>query len=420
MLKIMNDQKYNWIVVGGGIAGISIAEILSREGKSVLLIEKNNQVASETSKVFHEWFHSGALYSLVPDNLSTVRYLLGATDDLLDYYGGFKRMNLNPLESGISLSLSEKEGWFNDDHIEFRYKLRKFNPVWMSLVSRSINIVNLINHHDWLRRRAGSEYGKSKVELKHSFNYINEQIFSKENFYSIKSPDFTMNSRILIGDLIASATQRGLEIVTSESVENISEKSSGVTVDTDSGQYYADNVVICSPDVVSKLFNIPIKTGFAPIAVVENVPDSEKSFVELDYNTKKCINLLKKGNGIGQAGGITVNTQKEIRPYLDYVIKQHKKRNPEIKVIDDYVGLKRELVLKNEKRNYLYHINQHDSKIWSVVLGKFTLAFSMASEFYRRVYHENPIKLTDENIPDFNADLLSKTSWQEIIDNKRK
>ena len=37
----MNNSSYDWIVVGGGVSGISVAEILSREGKSVLLIEKN-------------------------------------------------------------------------------------------------------------------------------------------------------------------------------------------------------------------------------------------------------------------------------------------------------------------------------------------------------------------------------------------
>ena len=59
-----------------------------------ILIEKNESLASETSKVFHEWLHSGALYSLVPDNLLTLRYLLGATDDLFEFYGSFSRMNL--------------------------------------------------------------------------------------------------------------------------------------------------------------------------------------------------------------------------------------------------------------------------------------------------------------------------------------
>ena len=53
-----NNSKYEYVVVGGGAAGISIAEILSRSSKSVLLIEKNTTLASLTSKVFHEWFHS--------------------------------------------------------------------------------------------------------------------------------------------------------------------------------------------------------------------------------------------------------------------------------------------------------------------------------------------------------------------------
>ena len=33
-------KKYEWAIVGSGIAGIAIAEILSRQGHSVVLIEK--------------------------------------------------------------------------------------------------------------------------------------------------------------------------------------------------------------------------------------------------------------------------------------------------------------------------------------------------------------------------------------------
>ena len=58
-------KKYDWIIVGGGISGITTAEILTREGFSVLLLEKNNTLASETTKVCHEWFHTGSLYTLV-------------------------------------------------------------------------------------------------------------------------------------------------------------------------------------------------------------------------------------------------------------------------------------------------------------------------------------------------------------------
>ena len=38
-------KTYDWIIVGGGIAGISLCEILTREGHSVALIDKNNKLA---------------------------------------------------------------------------------------------------------------------------------------------------------------------------------------------------------------------------------------------------------------------------------------------------------------------------------------------------------------------------------------
>ena len=100
---------------------------------------------------------------------------------------------------------------------------------------------------------------------------------------------------------------------------------------------------------------------------------------------------------------------------------RHKLRNPQIRILDDYVGLKKELIQSKEQRNYLYHINQHHPRVWSVVLGKFTLAFSMAPEFFRRVYHRNPPKILESNEEsNIRSQLIAKTSWQEIVDNKGK
>ena len=61
------------------------------------------------------------------------------------------------------------------------------------------------------------------------------------------------------------------------------------------------------------------------MAIVENLPKNAQSFVELDYHLNRCINLLTKNNGIGQAGGITLAKESEIKPYLEYVISEHKK-----------------------------------------------------------------------------------------------
>jgi hypothetical protein len=405
-------KKYDWIVVGGGVSGVSVAEILCREGKSVLLLEKNEKLASETSKVFHEWLHSGALYSLAPDHMLTLRYLLGATDDLLEYYSTFPKMNLKPTEQGVRV---ENLGWFNNNRIEYRYRIHKLNPIWTSLVSRSINVIDLVSSHDWLRRKAGSEYGRSKIKFSFWLNRLQGQFKSRSKFFSKLSPDFTMNSQLLISDLLSAAMGNGLEIQTNASVTDIKESGSDTLVNTKSMTYRSNSVVICSPDAISRFLKIPIKVGYAPIAVVKNVPENESSFVELDYNIKKCINLLKKGKGIGQAGGITLDNEKDVPDYLSYVVNEHKKRNPELKVVDSYIGFKKELVQKGKSRNYLYHINQNSPRIWSVVLGKYTLAFSMAPEFYRRVYHENPTKIVNLTLPSGINELISEPAWQEII-----
>ena len=53
-----NDkQVYDWCIVGGGITGLACAEMLARENKSVILVEKNKKLVGETSAEFHEWFH---------------------------------------------------------------------------------------------------------------------------------------------------------------------------------------------------------------------------------------------------------------------------------------------------------------------------------------------------------------------------
>jgi len=269
-----------------------------------------------------------------------------------------------------------------------------------------------------LRRKAGSEYGRNELHIHYWIKHIWKQLSTREKFYTVTSPDITMNSRILLQDLINVSVAKGLEIIVGEKVLDIDESTNRVKITTNHGEYHSRNVVICSPDVIASEYDVPIKTGFAPMAIVENVPEKEVSFVELDYNLKKCINLLKKGDGIGQAGGITVNTESEIKPYLDYVIAEHKKRNPSIKVIDTYVGIKKELVSKGQDRNYLYHINQNSDRVWSIVLGKFTLAFSMAPEFYRRVFNKNPTTEIS-SVTSNNTGVLSDTSWQDIVKNKK-
>jgi len=411
-------KNFDWIIVGGGIAGISLCEILTREGYSVALIEKNDKLASETTREFHEWVHTGSLYTLVKDKMMTLKYVLGSLDDLLEFYSSFSKMNLKPTESGLKI-LEVEKGWFNSNYINFKYRLknRKFIIPWIYSISRSMALIEGIRNHDWLRRRAGileSVTSKYYVPILRNFLKI---FLNKNKFLKIKTTDFTTNSRYLLGDMIATAVNNGLEIFTNNELVEIKNVNKEVQAICKNETFQAKNIAVCLGSGIEKFSNFKIKKTFAPIAVVKNIKANEESFVELDCFKKNCINIITKNKSYGLIGGISLNQEKEIESYFNFMINEHKKQNPEIHVVKKYVGTKNEVSVNNENRNYLFHINKVSkyNNVWSVIPGKFTLAFSLAPEFYRIVYKKNPKKFlnTLEDNGKF-SNLISKTIWEDL------
>ena len=410
-------KKYDWVVVGGGVAGITISEILTREGLSVALIEKNKKLASVTTREFHEWVHTGSLYTLLKDDMKTFKYILGSLDDLFEFYSSFSKMNLKPTEQGIKIDGTGK-CWFNSDYINFKYRIknRKFILGWIYSVARSISLIEGIKKHDWLRRRAGIIESLTADYyfpiIKNFFKLIAE----KNKFYQIQSTDFTTNSRDILRDLITTACKNGLEVSTETELLNIESFDKENVLKTSRGEFYSKNVVICLGGEVKKFSDININKSFAPMAVVKNISDETSSFVELDYFKEKCINIITKSGSYGLIGGISLKNEKEIEKYFSYLISQHKKNNLKMEVVNKYVGLKNEVLTKKENRNYLFHINSLEKykNVWSAIPGKFTLSFSMAPEFYRIIYKKNPRKYfsTFEDSGEY-SHLIEETIWKE-------
>ena len=56
----MAESKYTTIIVGGGIAGLTSAAYLSREGQKVLLIEKNRECGGLVISFARDGFHFDA------------------------------------------------------------------------------------------------------------------------------------------------------------------------------------------------------------------------------------------------------------------------------------------------------------------------------------------------------------------------
>ena len=411
-------KTFDWIVVGGGVAGISLSEILTREGHSVALIEKKNKLASATTREFHEWFHTGSLYTLLKDDMKTLKYILGSLDDLLEFYSSFPKMNLRPTDKGLKIADNNK-GWFSPNYINFKYRLknRKLILPWLYAIARSIALIDGIRKHDWLRRRAGI---LESVTTEYYFSILKNLlkiVASSNKFYKIETTDFTTNSRDLLKDMIATAEKNGLEIFTKNELLEIKNSNNNIIANCSNDNFQAKNMVVCLGDEIEKFSDLKINKSYAPIAVVKNIKADTKSFVELDCFKKNCINIVTKGKSFGLIGGISLSKKDEVQKYFDFMINEHKKLNPGIEILEKYIGVKNEIFQKKENRNYLFHINpsRKYKNVWSVIPGKFTLVFSMAPEFYRIVYKKNPRKFfnTSSDTGNF-SHLIEETVWGEI------
>jgi len=411
-------KTFDWIVVGGGVAGISLSEILTREGHSVALIEKKNKLASATTREFHEWFHTGSLYTLLKDDMKTLKYILGSLDDLLEFYSSFPKMNLQPTDKGLKITGNNK-GWFSPNYINFKYRIknRKLILPWLYAIARSIALIDGIRKHDWLRRRAGI---LESVTTEYYFPILKNLlkiVASSNKFYKIETTDFTTNSRDLLKDMIATAEKNGLEIFTKNELLEIKNSNNNIIANCSNDNFQAKNMVVCLGGEIEKFSDLKINKSYAPIAVVKNIKADTKSFVELDCFKKNCINIVTKGKSFGLIGGISLSKKDEVQKYFDFMINEHKKLNPGIEILEKYIGVKNEIFQKKENRNYLFHINpsRKYKNVWSVIPGKFTLAFSMAPEFYRIVYKKNPRKFfnTSSDAGNF-SHLIEETVWGEI------
>jgi hypothetical protein len=415
-MKNLDSKEYDWAIVGGGVVGIFISEILTREGYSVVLIEKNEKLASETTREFHEWIHTGSLYTLIPDNLMTLKFLLGSIDDIIDYYASFKGMNLIPTEKGLKIR-DDKLGWFNNNFIHFKFRIgkRKLLLPWLFGISRAIFLIDRIKEHDWLRKRAGI-LDPFKLKISVIFKIFIALLKHKGTFYDYRTPDFTTNSRNLLNEVLEAAKNNNLKVSVKNEFLGFEKNAEKITVNCKNESFIANRIVLTNGENISEYVDSRVKTSFAPMAVINNVSKETNSFVELDFYPKNCINILTKDDDVALIGGISFSNIDKCESYIEEVIEKHKKYNPKLKVLDKYIGKKSEVIINSkDNRNYLYHILNIDQNVWGIIPGKFTLAFSIAPEFFRRVYKKNPTKL-NLNVPQIlrSQTEMSNTVWHDV------
>lgn len=378
---------YDFIVVGGGIAGITSAELLQRSGRKVLLIDKHSRLGSMSSAEMHGWFHTGALYAALP-NRSFFKTLVGNIDDLLSFYKGFDDMNL---EVNGHLKTRSLEGWFSNNLNLYSY----VSPMDPS-VSLGMKIPWYLAIHNARRQLEGFDKIVSSQDLSAQvLNFKNPQ--TKSTIYEDELPydlgdisktfitrDRTMNAFAIMRTLVASFLSHGGSIELGVEMTKVV----GNEVHTKNGDILRGKTIIHASGAANEK---AVSVYYSPLAVVYPAL-SDLNFIKMTPVIKDTFNHISHkcgdfqysviGNGLYIKG--TQAEQDEIKLIIEDKIRSTFKIDPSDYKIQIYYGTKTEVTLKNQLRNYQYHIIKEGNQV-SIFPGKFTLSFSLAVNLCRRL-----------------------------------
>lgn len=397
---------WDFAVVGGGIAGLAIAEMLQRSGASVLLLEKNRTLCAEASAEQQGWFHTGALYTALPNNFFC-RTMVGNLDDLVDYYSGFPNMTLRVDKH---IFTTNREGWFsnrtnfyvytNGEGVSWRWKLPW--AVALYRAKRRMSWFESLDASKSLSRQLG--FGAKPIQFVVHNSALGVNL---ENVaFTLKSRDRAMNTKLIAEDLLRSFFGAGGTLKTHTKVVSLGRDHVLAQEDADgpSSRFCARHTILAAGKAATD-FDKGMRVFMSPILVVHPAL-SDINFVKMSPHTGDTINhICHRSNGleysvIGNAayhdpddgGGEALERARcHMLGLARGVFGDFDEKGADV-----FFGYKTEVASSSFMRNYLYYIIDRGAYTLAVP-GKFTLCFSLAVNVCRHFGIEPVERVTLKN-----------------------
>ena len=423
----MITKKKTAIIIGTGIAGLSIAEILSRNKYKVVLIEKQNKIGGEASLATQKWYHTGWLYAALPNSSA----MYGCYNALHLFQKIYKNIFSNEiinldLSNGVEYLDSEK-GWFTNERIYYYYAIASYDlsfldkiywPLYLNLLAfrrlRKLNYkIEIIKNYD------------KQIEI--LLNSWEGTRIGYKDYKVIRSTDAKIETERVMRSLV-SVLSKDTEILTNTSFElTNNNKQTGIKI----------NGILHNPDllIIASGKSIPvhltiigsykiankIKSIKSPIIVLKEaleLPD----FIRFTPNVEHTVNHIK----------LKVNNNKQVSTigsYYSFPIKE----NPDLyyyeslmrrrigvskdKILGSYYGIKTEFVGSRDRR-YNHAVMKVNNNTFFALAGKLSQFPLLVHDFANQTGLSLKPQNSNSKIS-IDESIFASTFPEDLINNKK-
>jgi len=375
----MITKKKTAIIIGSGIAGLSIAEILSRNNYKVVLLELQEKIGGEASLATQKWFHTGWLYAALPNSAA----MQGCYNALhlyeKVYENVFSKDEINlDLSNGVKYLNSDK-GWFIDERIYYYYAISSYE----------LSIIDKIYWPLYLRLMAYRRLKRNNYEINVLTKYDKQieillnswegTLNGHKKYKIIRSTDAKIETERVVYSL-ASMLNKDTEILTNANFK-LSTKNNQTNININGTIHNPDLLIIASgkslPEHLKSIGHHKtakqIKSIKSPITVLKNeleLPDFIRYTPKVEH-TVNHIKLKVNGSKTVSTIGSYYNFPIEETPDLSYYEDLMRRRIGVSKdnILGSYYGIKTEFTGSHDRR-YNHAIMKVNNNTFFALAGK--------------------------------------------------
>lgn len=391
---IMRDAGHAF-VLGSGIAGLSVAEILSRNGWRITLLESSSELGGHASRATQNWLHTGWLYAALSCDAAMrgCHRALGLFHAIYDSVLGPETLNLEFDPHGVSFPHSST-GWFSPERVQYIYALTTSElSFWQRLTWR--HYLDLVP----LRRLRALGYDTNRAKelspnLRRLLDYWERGEGGHSKYAVIPSTDAQIQTRRVMNSLLMLLGER-TEVVRRAEYDLVRQGDRSV-IRIGGESHVPDLLVIASgksiPEQLQQLGRHAMAKQFksvrSPIVVLNRELDLP-SFIRFTPRLPTTVNHIKYNmEGVGTLSTLgsyeyyLAGQEPDISPFAERICQRLDISSGD--VLDQYYGTKTEFT-GSAKRRYNHAIEQVNDNTYFTIPGKFSQFPLLVHDFAERL-----------------------------------